>query len=512
MSRFNPFNYFGRGQAANAVPQTSNQPLINDEDGQRFVIGRGESISVDGTPVLTIDNDDVRLRNNGQLETQGDTATIEVNGEDAAIDNRRGATIEAEDTAIQVNGEDARIFNAGRIEGDFNGVSFSESAESGKVVNRGVISSDSRAVDIDGDDHSLVNHGLILGTGDQRNGTVYADDTANDYSIDNGRRGTIDAGQGNDGAGISLSLDAGGNGDVTIDNDGRIAGRGDASAGLATAGDGIRLESVREGGALVGNEALFEGEIYNSGKVTSEGANGTVGAFRSVNGVDFQGSLINQRGGVFEGGQNGVYFGTGDHSGGEFVNSGLVTSDSRAVNIDGHGLSVENNGLILGTGNQRNGTVYADDTASDYSIENGRRGTIDAGRGNEGAGVSLSLDTDGPGDVSIDNSGRIIGRGDASRRPGDGRRRHPPGGHPRGQRTGRQCGPLRGRDQQRRQGHVRRRKRHRRCLPLGQRRRLPGQPGQRTRWPFRRRTERRLLRHRRPQRRRVRQQRRRDLR
>ena len=415
MSRFFFRKFFASRQSATEIPDGNDQPLTSQFDGQRFVVGRGDSSTVDGAPVLTIENDDVRLRNDGQLSTLGDTATVEINGDDARIENRRGGSIEAEDTGILVNGDDARIDNAGVIQGGVNGVRVaSDGSGSATILNRGIIKSDSRAVDIDGEGTTLFNSGLILGTGDQRNGTVYADDTAEDYNIINSRRGIIDAGAGNEGAGISLSLDEDGAGHVFVYNDGQVAGRGDASAGSATAGDGIRLESIREGGALVGNEALFEGIIKNSGQVTSEGANGTVGAFRSVNGVDFQGTLVNQRGGLFAGEQNGVYFGTGDHSGGLFFNRGVVTSDSRAVNIDGEDLSVVNSGLILGTGDQRNGTVYADDTAEDYSIVNTRRGTIDAGADNEGAGISLSLDADGADDVFVHNAGRVSGRGDAS--------------------------------------------------------------------------------------------------
>ena len=415
MSGFFSRTFFGGRQSATEIPDGNDQPLTSAFDGERFVVGRGDSSTVDGAPVLTIENEDVSLRNDGQLSTLGDTATVEITGDNARIDNRRNGAIEAEDTGILVNGDDARIDNAGAIQGDVNGVRVaSDGSGSASILNRGAIRSDSRAVDIDGEGTQLFNRGLILGTGDQRNGTVYADDTAEDYSIVNTRRGIIDAGAGNEGAGISLSLDADGAGDVLVDNAGRVTGRGDASAGSATAGDGIRLESIREGGALVGNEALFEGIIENSGQVTSEGANGTVGAFRSVNGVDFQGTLVNQHRGLFAGEQNGVYFGTGDHSGGLFVNRGLVTSDSRAVNIDGEDLSVVNSGLILGTDDQRNGTVYADDTAEDYSIVNTRRGAIDVGFGNEGAGISLSLDADGAGDVLVDNAGRVTGRGDAS--------------------------------------------------------------------------------------------------
>ena len=160
--------------------------------------------------------------------------------------------------------------------------------------------------------------------------------TTNNFSVSNS--GTIDAGAGNQGAGFSAELsDKGTN--FTIENSGTLAGRGDAGAGAATAGDGIRLERTRVGGALDGTTTgLFTGDITNSGTISSEGANGTVGGFRAVNGVDFQGSLVNEAGGVISGTQNGVYFGNatpaggGDHTGGVVDNAGTISSGRKWCN------------------------------------------------------------------------------------------------------------------------------------------------------------------------------------
>lgn len=319
---------------------------------------------------------------------------------------------------------EGRILNTstGTIEGVRNGLYIGNAEHDLDVLNFGTIQSDSRAVNIDGSGVDLINGGDILGTGDQRNGTVYADDTARDFSINNLANGTIDAGAGNNGAGISLSLAEDGNGDVEITNAGTIAGRGQASAAAGTAGDGIRLEGVRGEAGFAA--ALFDGTITNAGTVTSESLVGTTGAFRAVNGVNFQGELLNEASGVFAGGQNGVYFGTGDHTGGSFLNRGLVTSDSRALNIDGEGLDVRNEGAILGTGNQRNGTVYADGTADNYTFTN--TGLVDAGEGNNGSAVSLQTG-DVDGDVvsaAIFNEGIFQGRGDATEgnQVGDGLR------------------------------------------------------------------------------------------
>ena len=367
----------GRGDAA-----ASNTPLA------------GDGIRIDdGAEGAVLETD---IFNSGLISTESNQGTT------AGIRIADGVAAEG------------RIFNAstGTIEGPRNGLYIGDAEHDLSVQNFGTIQSGSRAVNIDGSGVDLLNGGDILGTGDQRNGTIYADDTARDYSITNLPTGVIDAGEHNNGAGVSLSLAADGNGDIAIDNAGTINGRGQASASAGTAGDGIRLEGVRlnEGGFAA---ALFTGSITNSGTVTAESQQGTVGAFRAVNGVDFQGSLVNEEGGVFAGAQNGVYFGTGDHSGGSFINQGLVSSDSRALNIDGEGLDVINQGAILATGAQRNGTVYADGTADNYTFTN--QGTVDA-NGNNASGVSLQTG-DVDGDIvsaSILNQGAILGGGDAT--------------------------------------------------------------------------------------------------
>ena len=199
--------------------------------------------------------------------------------------------------------------NTGTISGTQNGVYFGNATPAGGgnnvggvVNNSGTISSDSRAFNIDGTGLEVNNSGQIIGTDDQRNGTVYADATAQDFTLNND--GLVDAGEGNDGAAFSVELAEEGN-TFEINNDGLLQGRGDAAAGAATAGDGIRLERTRVDGALDGTTTgLFDGTINNNGLIDSEGANGTVAGFRAVNGVDFQGELNNT--GTISGTQNGV--------------------------------------------------------------------------------------------------------------------------------------------------------------------------------------------------------------
>ena len=420
-----------RLRGTTVIPNNDDQARVSDFDGQRFVVGRGDASEVDGAPVLTIDDDRVSLRNAGRLATEGETATVQVDGDRASITNRRSGAIEAEDTAIEingdrahvsnqrgalvdggqngieVNGEDAHVNNAGLIVGGFNGVNFAFEGETDSFLfNRGTILSDSRAVNIDGDGVRVVNRGDIRGTGDQRNGTIYADASANNYEIEND--GRVDAGNGNQGAGISLQL--GESVDAEVQNDGVIQGRGQAAASSNLAGDGIRLFSGVEG------SSTFTGQIRNRGSIDSESDQGTTAGLRVAEGVNFQGRLVNERNGVISGDQNGVYFGNDNHEDGLFVNRGRVSSDSRAVNLDGDGLTFVNQGLVLGTDNQRNGTVYLDGTADDTDVRN--HGTIDAGEGNLGDGISVQVGSSSEDalneNIVVHNSGEIQGRGQAA--------------------------------------------------------------------------------------------------
>jgi len=283
----------------------------------------------------------------------------------------------------------------GTISGAQNGLYFGDADHTGGTV----------------DNAGINNSGSILGTGNQRNGTVYADSTAQNFTLNNQAGGVIDAGAGNEGAGFSAELSADGNA-FDIVNAGTIQGRGQAGAGAAAAGDGLRFERTRVGGALEGSTTgLFTGTITNSGTIASESAQGTAGGIRFVNGVSFSGTLDNS--GTISGTQNGLYFGNATPAGGGVFtgavvnNSGTISSDSRALNIDGDGLTVNNSGSILGTGNQRNGTVYSDSTAQNFTVNNS--GLIDAGEGFDGSGFAAEIA--GENTFVFDNSGTILGRG-----------------------------------------------------------------------------------------------------
>ncbi len=302
---------------------------------------------------------------------------------------------------------DGRITNAqgAVIDGANNGLYFGDAEHNATVDNRGTIQSGSRAVNIDGSDVVLHNHGAILGTDDQRNGTVYADATADNYSIINERRAVIDAGAQNDGAGIALQTGSSSGDTVTAEivNHGTIEGRGQGAADSGLAGDGIRIFSGAEDGGTT-----FDGDITNTGRISSESEVGPTAGLRISDGLSYEGRITNERRALIEGENNGLYFGTAEHDA-TVVNRGTIQSGSRAVNIDGTGVTLNNFGDILGTDDQRNGTVYADVTANDYAVLNQRSGTIDAGAGNNGSGIALQLGANVT--ATVFNAGEVFGRG-----------------------------------------------------------------------------------------------------
>ncbi len=372
--------------------------------------GRGDGTEVfDGGRVAANGSSGLRFFNGSGLEQATVTGSVVNQGTITAEVNVGflGGLVVEDGVAF-----DGNIVNGrrGLISGPRNGLYIGNADHDLNIINRGRIESGSRAVNIDGTGVNLFNSGQIVGTGDQRNGTIYSDATADNYQIFNGRSGLVDAGVGNQGAGVALQT-----GDVegdvvnaTFRNAGTIQGRGQAAANLGLAGDGLRIFS----GAVDGG-TVYQGDITNSGRILSESTQGPTAAVRFSNGLAYQGTLTNDRRGVIAGAQNGLYFGDAAHDA-TVINRGTISSDSRAVNIDGTGVDLINSGKILGTGNQRNGTVYSDATADNYSIVNEHRGVIDAGRGNQGAGISLQTG-EVDGDVvtaSISNAGRIQGRGD----------------------------------------------------------------------------------------------------
>ena len=224
-----------------------------------------------------------------------------------------------------------------------NGVCFGEADHTGGVVsNAGTISSNSRAFNIDGTGLVVNNTGSILGTGNQRNGTVYADGTADDFTFNNA--GVVDAGAGNQGSGFGAEIGGAVDGANTFDltNSGTIQGRGQASPMDAQAGDGVRIGNV-------GNTGVFDGTITNSGTINSEAMQGPVAGLRGVNGVNFSGVINNS--GTISGANQGLYLGAGDHTGSLITNSGTLSGGVNAF-FAGNALSavnfVNDGGTLIG--------------------------------------------------------------------------------------------------------------------------------------------------------------------
>jgi len=93
--------------------------------------------------------------------------------------------------------------------------------------------------------------------------------------------------------------------------------------------------------------------------------------------------------------------------------TGVLEGDSRVVNFDGTDATLNNTGIIRGTGSQRNGAVYGNRTSNNITINNSATGRIDAGT--EGAAIAIEVGGGGmPRGGSIVNAGIVQGRGQAA--------------------------------------------------------------------------------------------------
>ncbi|MEM9312577.1 MAG: hypothetical protein AAGA34_14135, partial [Pseudomonadota bacterium] len=223
--------------AQTVINDGDNVTVTSAADGETISAAAGVTSSVDGAPVVVVDTDDVTVDNAGTLVTTGVTQTVQVN------QGTTGAVINNAET--------------GRLEGA------------------------SRVVNFDGTDATLNNDGVILGTGSQRNGAVYANRTSNNITINNSTTGSIDAGV--EGAGIAIEVGGGGAPiDGSITNEGTIQGRGQAPASGGTAGDGIRFF-----GPGLAPDYVYAGDITNSGLINSESTQGTTAGIRFANRIGF---------------------------------------------------------------------------------------------------------------------------------------------------------------------------------------------------------------------------------
>ncbi|MEM7760602.1 MAG: calcium-binding protein, partial [Cyanobacteria bacterium P01_A01_bin.40] len=342
---------------------SQSQPTITLEDGQEVQIEESIVAPV-GQPGVDIVGDNARLN----LTNQGAvTAPDEGN------------------TGVLSSGNNVEIVNEGLISGAFNGISSTGDSFTLRNGHPGTISSDSRAVDLsDGDNITAENRGTILGTGNQRNGTFYIDGTVDNLNLTNFDSGTIDAGVGNLGDGISVQVGTESdliNDSINITNRGIVAGRGQAEfspeEGRLTANGSSGIRFFNGSGAP---EATVTGSLINTGSITSEVNIGFLGGLVVEDGVSYQGDIANS--GLISAPRNGLYIGNAAHEL-EITNeaSGRIESGSRAVNLDGDNVEFTNFGTVIGTDSQRDGTLYVDGTGDNIEIDNQQHGIIDAGEG-----------------------------------------------------------------------------------------------------------------------------------
>ena len=421
----------------------NNQGLV---DAGEHNLGDAFSVQVGATGDAV--SEDINIINSGLLQGRGDGPDVFANGARVAANGSSGlrffngsggaeatvtgsvlnqGTITSEVNVGFLGGLvvedgvafDGRIVNSGLIAGPRNGLYIGNAEHDLLIVNSGEIASGSRVVNLDGDNVTLSNQGSIIGTGNQRNGTVYLDGTADNITVNN--QGLVDAGEGNLGDAISVQVGATRDAiseDISIVNSGLLQGRGD---GVDVFGDGGRVASNGSSGLRFFNGAgesgsTVTGSVVNQGTITAEVNVGFLGGVVVEDGVAFDGQIANS--GLISGPRNGLYIGNAEHNL-QIVNSGQIESGSRVVNLDGDNVTFINQGSILGTGDQRDGTVYLDGTADNITVNN-QQGTIDAGEGNSGSGLSVQVGTaNGLGEgiddlelsADISNSGLIQGRG-----------------------------------------------------------------------------------------------------
>jgi len=389
------------------IPDGSIDTQETVADGDLLILGSGQTLAVDGAPAVVLDDDATTLANDGAISAVGAPAVV-ATGSNTRVVNGGGdseASITSDETAIVAAPTDggAEITNLGTIDGAFNGVDFSGAPEaSGKLFNAGLVTSASRPVNIVGENVQVVNSGTIRSTADPRNGVVYTDTVADNATIFNAAGGLIEVADGF--AGDAVSLQLGEDVDLSFSNAGTAQGRGEpGGSGQAS---GLRL--------LTGAETIssFSGALLNKGLLASEATTGIGAGVLIEDGIIATGQLLNE--GTITGPRNGLYLGDGDYNGFTVFNgeNGVITSASRAVNIDGEGLTFVNAGLITHDGDARNGTVYSDVTADGYSITNTATGTVDAGEGNNGDAVSLQLGDEVSAEVV--NEGALLARGEAA--------------------------------------------------------------------------------------------------
>jgi Ca2+-binding RTX toxin-like protein len=360
---------------------TFNGSIINDG-----------TLSAENGPALVIE-DGVLL--NGSIINSGTISSPNpANGVGIRLEN-----------GSQLNGE---ILNTGTIDGGRDGIDFANGGQvSGVLRNQGTITSTSRAINIGGNQITVINEGLITTSDNPRNGTIYSDVTANNYFIQNLSTGVIDVGAGNDGDAISFELGNSITGSIT--NAGLIQGRGVALGDNQSAA--VRLYHSPSATADV---STFSGNITNSGTLAAE--NGA--AIFIEDEVNFIGQIINTGsilGGLAPGGPLAIE--ASDAEGQiTVINNGTIEGDVRLTNgadlyngaqgsVDGTVFGNGGNDRLLGGGEDDS---FDGGAGRDRLVGRGGDDTLVGGGGNDnlrGGGGDDILDGGSGNDVLIGGGG-----------------------------------------------------------------------------------------------------------
>ncbi len=148
--------------------------------------------------------------------------------------------------------------------------------------------------------------------------------------------------------------------------------------------------------------------VDREGRINSTDADDNLDGNDTAIQVEGTNTIIDNQG-TIHGDFNGINVANGGEASAIIFNHGVITSDSRPVNIGGDEVTLINRGHILSTADPRNGIVYGDVTANTFFIENRSERMIDVGKENNGDAISLELGAEVSG--AVINQGIVQGRG-----------------------------------------------------------------------------------------------------
>lgn len=220
-------------------------------DNGNTVINHGTITALGGDGV-NIDNDGV-VENYGTIRGMDDGVQLEDN---ATVINHATGEIYADDEGVNINNDDATLTNAGLIEAGDDAVN---AARNATITNSGIIRSIGGDQDgIDLDSGTIVNSGTILAVGTQD--AIDFDPSSDASTITN--NGLIEGH-------IGINTDPADTGAQTVFNSGTITGRGGLAMDLGAGEDSLEIAGGTINGAVelgAGTDSLIVSEV-NTGVV-----------------------------------------------------------------------------------------------------------------------------------------------------------------------------------------------------------------------------------------------------